>query len=187
MDDDLPFELRQAVAQRFLDEQECCLDEGFSLRFRALVGSVSDIFLDLILRFLRAVFHYAIGATTHMEVSFAHMMKFLQRSWRPPHIACVAEHHTLTEVKRAHARWLDSKCNPTDTDVVECRRQASSSKGLKGRPVWAHAVKAKQGRNNQHGTNYSARNAFVSTKFDSLRARYPRRPLETRTSYNCRI
>ena len=137
--------------------------------------------MPVMLRFLRAAFHYSIGATTHMEVSFAHMNAFLQKAWRPPHVSCVAEHHTLTELKRAHARWLDGK----STFLPSTLRLRGRSR--KGRPVRAHAVRRNNGRKNASGLRLHGVHMYLSSKYFSLRAQLARRPLETKTSYHYRV
>lgn len=98
-----PHHARVAVIQEFLDASECCLDDIFGKRFRALVSRAEDFDLEPIIDFLKAALGYALATSTHAECSFARLRRWLnQMAGKSSTAATVAAHHVLSESKRVH-------------------------------------------------------------------------------------
>ena len=150
----------------------CCLDEFFSIRFRALLESAEDLLSERVQRFLVAVFKYTLAATTHSEDAFAHMRKFLQACCRPPSMATVAARHVLGEIRRAHERWQKrmKKRGPTTTPTT-----------AHSRPVWAHSLK----RRDRHTRRGNC--AFMTARRPQVTAANPRAAWQSRVEHRIMI
>ena len=72
-DDQLPYEDRVRIAEEFLAAPWCCLDAYFGRRFRAMVRTTADMFLEPVVAFVKECFMRCLASTTHVENQFAHI------------------------------------------------------------------------------------------------------------------
>ena len=158
---------RMRVAVQFCTMSLCCLDEMFGRWLRKLIARPQDLFLELVLNFLRGVFRKAFATTVHSEDSFAHMRHFLTGCRRPPHISTLAAIHVLKECRRIHRAWRSVICKGLQKRLAPKLLPAEFGKH---RRMWANKKVLKQRKKSR--TN--AFSVFVAQRLPELRVERPR-------------
>jgi hypothetical protein len=120
VDQRLPLETREQVAQEFMDVDECCLDQQFSRRLRRLVTTPSELLEQDMCSFLHTMFTRVVVTSTFAERIFRNLSEWTRA--RRLSLSTLAATHVVNSFKEA---------------VQHARDDAgASTRSSKARPAW---------------------------------------------------